>query len=96
MYRIIERLVGHDHITPHLSLHEDIAYPFEADDFRRYRVIYGHIGTAWNDVLGPGRKWMTILRDPVDRVLSQYYYWRHAHFSQAASIRRSRCADSPA
>src|SRR5215467_14958234 len=78
MYRVIEHLVGPGRITPHLSVHEDITYRFDASDFQQYRVIYGHIGTAWNDVLRPGCKWMTILRNPVDRVLSQYYFWRNA------------------
>jgi hypothetical protein len=78
MYRIIELLAGSGSVSPHTSLNEDVTYEVSAKDYEQYRVIFGHISATWNDALGPGRRWMTILRDPIDRVLSQYYFWRNS------------------
>jgi hypothetical protein len=79
MYRIIERLIGSDRLSPHFSINEDMQYDPSTFNFDKYSVIFGHMGAVWNEVLGPRRKWMTILRDPVDRVVSQYYYWRNCN-----------------
>jgi hypothetical protein len=78
MYRILERLIGSDRLSPHFSMNEDTEYPLTlAGTYDRYLVIFGHLSAASTDVLGPRRKWLTILRDPVDRVISQYYFWRN-------------------
>lgn len=77
MYQLLHALIGSNRVSPHFSFHEDISYQVSADDFEQYLIIYGHIGVVWNDLVGPGRRWMTMLRDPVDRVLSQYYFWRN-------------------
>jgi len=78
MYWLIRDLIGPDRLSPHFSLNEDTTYEVSPKDYEKYLVIYGHIGVVWNDAIGPNRQWMTMVRDPVDRVLSQYYYWRNS------------------
>ena len=65
-----------DEVT-HISLNLDIDYRIDAADLQKYRVIMGHFGVRWNEALGPGRRWLTALREPVDRVVSTYFFWRH-------------------
>jgi hypothetical protein len=77
MYRLLGQLIGQERLSPHLKFNEEVRYEVSAADYEKYFVIYGHLGVIWNDIVGPGRRWMTILRDPVERVLSQYYYWRN-------------------
>jgi hypothetical protein len=78
MYLLLQQLIGPDVLSPHIAINEEIEYHIDPNDLARYRIIYGHIGVVWNDIIGPNRRWMTLLRDPVDRVLSQYYFWRNA------------------
>jgi len=78
LHRLLSRSLGSAHISPHFALDEDLDYAVNAADYEKYLVIFGHIGVVWNDVIGPDRRWMTMLRDPVDRVLSEYYFWRNA------------------
>lgn len=77
MYFLLQELIGSGKISPHISFHEDISYEINRAEYMQYDLVYGHIGVAWNDAISPGRQWMTMLRDPVDRVLSQYYFWRN-------------------
>ena len=97
IYQLLHDLLGSAQVSPHISFHEDIPYQVSANDFAHYFIIYGHIGIVWNDIVGPGRRGMTMLRDPVDRVLSQYYFWRnmvppsphlpHVHAAQTLSLK---------
>jgi hypothetical protein len=41
-----------------------------------YRYLQGHIGLPTADRLLPDARLVTILRDPVRRLLSSYFYWR--------------------
>ena len=61
----------------HISLNLDVDYSLDQPAYQKHRVIMGHFGVRWNQVLGPGRRWLTALRDPVDRVVSTYFFWRH-------------------
>ena len=52
------------------------AFRFSTDDVERmqsHRVISGHISIADADLF-PGRRILSILRDPIDRCVSWYYY----------------------
>ena len=39
------------------------------------RALSGHLTFGWADRLPPDARWVTVLRDPVERTLSQYYYF---------------------
>jgi hypothetical protein len=65
-----------DEVT-HISLNLDTDYHIDPEDYRKYRVVMGHFGVRWNPILGPGRRWLTALRDPIDRVVSTYFFWRN-------------------
>jgi len=39
------------------------------------RALSGHLTFGWADRLPPNSRWVTVLRDPVERTLSQYYYF---------------------
>ena len=39
------------------------------------RAVSGHLTFGWADRLPPNARWITVLRDPVERTLSQYYYF---------------------
>lgn len=41
-----------------------------------YRYLQGHMGLPTADRLLPGARLVTILRDPVRRLVSSYFYWR--------------------
>ncbi len=46
------------------------------EEFRDIQLVSGHFGYAFAKVLMPGRYAFTFLRDPVERVLSFYYFCR--------------------
>jgi hypothetical protein len=39
------------------------------------RALSGHLTYGWADSLPANARWVTVLRDPVERTLSQYYYF---------------------
>jgi len=73
---LLEDLFGKDRVT-HISINREEEYNPNPADYLKYPVLMGHFGVRWNDIIGPGRQWMTVLREPVDRVASTYYFWRH-------------------
>ncbi|MEE4659292.1 MAG: sulfotransferase family 2 domain-containing protein [Halieaceae bacterium] len=56
-----------------LVFQDDIA-ALTTEDRQRFRLYCAHVGFDTASQLG--RNLFTVLRDPVDRTLSQYYYWR--------------------
>ena len=40
-----------------------------------YSFIFGHLPKAWDEKLGAGRQRFSLMRDPVDRVLSAYFFY---------------------
>ncbi len=76
-YRVLlENVLGKDQVSQ-VSVNEDVDYQPDPEQFRRFDVVIGHFGVRWNESIGPHWRWMTALREPVDRVLSTYYYWRN-------------------
>lgn len=73
---LLEDLFGKDQVT-HISINREEEYSPDPADYLKYPVLMGHFGVRWNDIIGRGRQWMTVLREPVDRVVSTYYFWRH-------------------
>lgn len=41
---------------------------------RNIRLCYGHMDFGMHEVIGQAYKYATIIRDPIERVISQYYY----------------------
>lgn len=46
--------------------------------------IIGHFGAAYFDGVEHNREIITFLREPIDRILSHYYYWRSQKCSSVA------------
>ncbi len=64
---------------PCRTLAPHVATPFAGRPpaaIRRYALIYGHYDLPSLRRLDAGRIVITMLRDPVERILSLYYYWR--------------------
>jgi len=56
-------------------------------DKRKLRCVFGHMCWGWHKALAPGQEYqyLTILRDPVERVLSTYAYCNiHGHYLNEA------------
>ncbi|MEJ2547012.1 MAG: hypothetical protein P8125_04255, partial [Gemmatimonadota bacterium] len=48
----------------------------DAEAAQRYRYFQGHIGRPTADRIAPEARLVTMLRDPVARLTSSYFYWR--------------------
>ncbi len=58
----------------------------EAENLRKRRVVSGHLSYDDLERFFSDRIWMTVLREPVDRALSQYFHYRTiAHPDQPES-----------
>jgi hypothetical protein len=44
---------------------------------QKFRLFAGHWGTDIRDLLPPGAVWLTVLRDPVEQVMSWFYHMQH-------------------
>lgn len=44
-------------------------------DLTPYRFVFGHLPFRWEEKLGQGYERFSIMRDPVDRVLSAYFFF---------------------
>ena len=86
--RRLESHFSSDEICPVRRLSDlDQIRPVEVS---RYRLWHGHFGVG--DVapfLGSGWRYVSLLRDPVDRVASLYNYWRSIDAAAIASIPES-------
>src|SRR5579864_7940730 len=70
-HRVLVEWFGEDHVS------QPIAGERFADVIAQYRhkaVISGHVHYHPGDKLATSRVNVTIIRDPIDRALSQYYY----------------------
>lgn len=47
---------------------------YEIDDLARVRLVYGHVGFGVHTVLPRPARYFTLLRDPVERLVSGFYY----------------------
>jgi len=68
-------MFGHRLVTP------IILYESHRDSLRtccHFTVIAGHVTFEPGESLDPTRHYLTLLREPIDRVLSLYYFFRHS------------------
>lgn len=69
-----------DEISPHYYTWQyGILSP---DDLSQYRYLSGHVGRPTVARVSPDSRLLTILRSPVDRLISSYFFWR----SQVARV----------
>ncbi|MCB8945199.1 MAG: sulfotransferase family 2 domain-containing protein [Ardenticatenaceae bacterium] len=66
---------GRRHTFPSLTRQEFLSYQPEAR--HSYRLFVGHWGTDIHTLLPPKTLWMTILRDPVEQLMSWFYHMHH-------------------
>src|SRR5689334_20556677 len=60
-----------------IDVNEDRDYELSPADYDAYDCVIGHFSVRWNNAFGEKRRWLTALREPVDRVISTYYFWRN-------------------
>ncbi|MEJ2483100.1 MAG: hypothetical protein P8049_08290, partial [Gemmatimonadota bacterium] len=48
----------------------------DAEEMKPYRYFRGHIGRPTADRIAPEARLVTMLRDPIARLTSSYFYWR--------------------
>lgn len=79
---VLEEMFGRENVTPHLEGRSEI---WAVQRFSGFRVISGHfLSLLPNDSRNAARVRVTLLRDPIDRAVSEYSYWRHhAHVGVA-------------
>ncbi|MGH6890400.1 MAG: Wzt carbohydrate-binding domain-containing protein [Rhizomicrobium sp.] len=72
---VLEEMFGPENVTQHLEGRSEI---WAVQRFSGFKVISGHFLSLLPSVGGSARLVrMTILREPIDRAISEYYYWRH-------------------
>lgn len=72
---VLEEIFGRENVTPHLEGRSEI---WAVQRFSGFRVISGHFLSLLPSDIGTARRVrMTVLREPIDRAISEYYYWRH-------------------
>lgn len=63
-----------DEMSPHYTTWEYARTPH--DELSRYKYLSGHVGRPTAAAVAPDARLLTILRDPVDRLVSSYFFWR--------------------
>jgi hypothetical protein len=76
---IVSKILGHQnvyHITP------EIIKKNVLDESIRHRFVWGHFPYRFLQQMQTPITRVSFLRDPVDRVISLYYYWRSSDLDQ--------------
>jgi hypothetical protein len=79
---VLEEIFGRENVTPHLEGRSEV---WAIQRYSESRVISGHfLALLPTNTRNDGRVHHTLLRHPVDRAVSEYFYWRHhAHHGVA-------------
>jgi hypothetical protein len=75
---------------PHRTCPPHVQAPFTGrtpEDVRRHALIWGHYDLPSLLQLDPGRSVLTLFREPRQRILSLYYFWRATRLHDAESRR---------
>jgi hypothetical protein len=72
---VLEQVFGRDNVTPHLEGRSEI---WAIQRFSGARLISGHfLSLVPGEDRWFGRIRLTLMRHPIDRAISEYFYWRH-------------------
>ena len=71
---VLEQIFGLDNISPAVSRRTEI---WASERYAAYRVINGHFQAQVPMHIATARRRITILRDPIDRLVSEYYFFRN-------------------
>jgi hypothetical protein len=75
---VLEEMCGREKVSPHIEGRSEI---WALQRYSKYRVISGHfVAQQPGDFRAGGRARLTILRHPVERAISEYFYRRHHSF----------------
>ena len=74
MHKYLRRLFGEESVCP-ARVNEQLIF-LSLSEIRKYRVFSGHLDWSLLDCIAEPRFIFTILREPVDRILSFYFYLR--------------------
>ena len=74
MYAILERYFALDEVCTAYQWHQFLSIPFE--QLSKYRLIRGHFHYCVHQLLPAKPIYMTMLREPVARVLSRYQHFK--------------------
>ena len=75
---VLEEMFGRQSVSPHIEGRSEI---WALQRYSKYRVISGHfVAQQPGDLGAAGRAHLTILRHPVERAISEYFYRRHHSF----------------
>lgn len=76
--KVLEELFGRENVSPTLEGRSEL---WAVQRYPQLRVISGHfLSLVRGDMRSGGRARITILRHPIDRAISEYFYWRHHAF----------------
>jgi Sulfotransferase family. len=80
------------HYRNNLTRHGD-CWGHAPNEFREIPFVSGHFGYAYAKCLMPGRYTFTFLREPVERIISMYYFCRGRNPDQFSIYRRAHELD---
>lgn len=88
---MLERIFGRENVTPHLEGRSEI---WAVQRFATAELISGHfLSLMPTEARWFGRTRLTLLRHPVERAISEYFYWRH-HASRGVADKLGEWARS--
>ncbi|NUQ05112.1 MAG: sulfotransferase family 2 domain-containing protein [Anaerolineae bacterium] len=80
----LDRHYSADEIAPAMLPEQLVLIP--QGEIEKYRLLRGHFGYKYRMLLPKNTKTITILRDPIERIISYYYYLRR----ESARLPRNR------
>ncbi|MBJ3776076.1 sulfotransferase family 2 domain-containing protein [Acuticoccus sp. 2012] len=73
LHALLSNFFKPDEICPHRG---DVITTVNAETLRRYKFFSGHFTKFGVDAIPGPKRVITVLRDPYQRILSLYYFWR--------------------
>jgi hypothetical protein len=82
VHAAFKSILGSQNVTPVIMMHHRQA----CLDYKSYRMISGHVFFHPRETFSPDRYYMTLLRDPIDRALSHFYYMQSNLHREGAGL----------